>query len=200
MGYDLHITRGDTAPISETEWRAYVARDPELELTGAAEAPVPGGVLRYENPGLSCWLGHPRGEKVWLDLRGGCVVVKNPDEPTIAKLVAIAAAIHARVVGDDGEIYGSPGAEPRQPRVSLAARLRSLFGRLRPLGHVEPVHVAFGAGQRVRDFRGQLGTVRSVDLAANRGLGSIQVHFDDGRELTVAASAHGLTAVEEAAE
>jgi hypothetical protein len=97
MGYDLHVTRGDSQPIAETEWRAYVAGDPELDLTGVAEASAPDGTLRYENPGLACWRGHPSGEQVWFDFRLGRLVVKNPDEPTIAKMLALADALGARV-------------------------------------------------------------------------------------------------------
>lgn len=76
MGYDLHVTRGDSKPIAEREWRTYVARDPEFDLTGVAEASTPDGTLRYENPGLACWRGHPTGEQVWFDFRRGRVVVK----------------------------------------------------------------------------------------------------------------------------
>ena len=71
MGYDLHVTRGDRKPIAETEWRAYVARDPGFDLTGVAETSTPDGTLRYENPGLACWRGHPSGEQVWFDFRRG---------------------------------------------------------------------------------------------------------------------------------
>jgi hypothetical protein len=196
MGYDLHVTRGDGQPIGEAEWRAYVASDRELDLTGVAEAETPDGTLRYENPGLACWRGHPAGEPVWFDFRDGQVVVKNPDEPTIGKMLIIAAALRARVQGDDGEIYESPGGSPAPPpappQESLGARVRAWLGRLRPAATVEPAALPFVKGDRVRDFRGQMGTVTAIDVHADHGLGRIVVRLDDGRELTLAAIAHGL--------
>jgi hypothetical protein len=200
VGYDLHVTRGDGSPIEAAEWRTYVAGDLEFELTGAAETPTPDGTLRYESPDLAIWRGHPSGATVWFDLRLGRVVVKNPDEPTIGKMLIVARALGGHVQGDDGEIYESAGASPRPPRVSLAARVESWLRRLRPAPHVEPVAVPFTVGQRVRDFRGQPGEVVAIDTAANHGLGRIEVHFDDGRELTLTAVAHGLEAMPEHAE
>lgn len=74
------------------------------------------------------------------------------------------------------------------------------FGQLRPTPRVEPAEVPFAAGQRVRDFRGQMGTVVAIDAQANHGMGRIEVRFDDGRELTFSAVAHGLEPVHEHAE
>jgi hypothetical protein len=192
MGYDLHVTRGHGKPIAEAEWRAYVAGDPELDLTGVAETPTPDGILRYENPGLACWSGHPSRAQVWFDFRRGQVVVKNPDEPTIGKMLVVAHALGARVEGDEGEIYETPGGKPRLPRVSLATRVGAWLGRLRPRPRIDPVAVPFEVGHRVTDFRGQMGTVVAVDVHANHGMGRIEVRFDDGREVTFAAIAHGL--------
>src|SRR5688572_10320584 len=138
MGYDLHVTRGDRKPIAESEWCTYVAGDPDLDLTGVAETPTPEGTLRYENPGLASWRGHPSGEEVWFDFRDGRVVVKNPDEPTIAKMLTVAGALGAHVEGDDGEIYESPDGSPRPPQVSLAARVGAWFSRLRPAPAIPP--------------------------------------------------------------
>ena len=94
MGYDLHITRqsnwwekDETKQIAAAEWQAVVASDPEMRLSGAAESTFPsGGTLRYENPLLTEWLGHPEHEAIWFDFRRGTVIVKNPDEPIIAKM------------------------------------------------------------------------------------------------------------------
>ena len=192
MGYDLHVTRGDRRPIPEAEWRAYLAEDPELDPTGVAETPTPAGTLKYENPGLACWRGHPSGEVVWFDFRHGQVVVKNPDEPTIGKMLAVARALRARVQGDDGEIYESSDGTPQPPRVSLAGRVRTWLSQLRPTPKIELAEVPFAAGDRVRDFRGQMGTVIAIDVHANHGMGRVEVRFDDGHELTFSAIAHGL--------
>ena len=194
MGYDLHITRAqdwlgsESQPIGEADWRACVAADAELELTGAVEA-LP---LTYENPGLAVWRAHPSGDSVWFDLRDGRVTVKNPDEATIAKALSIAKRLKARVVGDDGEEYEEPGKGPRQPSLSLRERVTSWFERLRPTTEMEPPDLQFAAGDRVRDFRGEEGTVVGIDLKVTHGLGSVRVRFDDGRELDFAAIAHDV--------
>ena len=197
MGYDLHITRAkdwlgsESQPIGEADWLACVTADAELELTGVAEAPP----LRYENPGLAVWRAHPGGDSVWFDLRDGRVVVKNPDEATIAKALSIAKRLKARVVGDDGEEYEEPGKAPRQPSLSLRERVASWFDRLRPTPAIEPPDLQFAVGDRVQSFLGEAGTVVGIDLKAQHGLGSVRVRFDDGRELDFAAIAHGLTPI-----
>jgi len=111
MGYDLYITRKadwfeDGSEISDADWSAYLASDPEMRLTGAAEAALPdGSTLRYENPLLAEWSGHSDGEVVWFDFRNGNVVVKNPDEEVITKMQEIASKLQARVQGEEGEFY-----------------------------------------------------------------------------------------------
>ena len=198
MGYDLHITRAkhwtdsESIPITDAEWKTLVASDPQLDLIGAAEAVAPDGILRYENAGLARWSGHPTDEEVWFDLRHGRVVVKNPDEPTIAKMVAVATALGARVVGDDGETYDSPGGPPRPARVSFVRRVASWFERLRPSPAPNVALPPFGVGARVRAM-GSEGTVLSIDPHAMHGYGTIEVRFDDGRVLTYAMFAHNLT-------
>jgi hypothetical protein len=192
MGYDLHLTRGQDNPIAEAEWRNYVTGDPEFDLAGVAEAPSPDGTLRYENPGLAVWRRHPEGAEVWFDFRRGRVVVKNPDEPTIEKMLVVARALAARVEGDDGEIYESPGGRPRPPRTSFADRIGGWIRRLTPAPKREPLTVPLTVGQRVRDCRGQPGTVTAVDLEANHGMGRIEVRFDDGRQLAFVVIGHGL--------
>lgn len=198
MGYDLHITRAqdwtdsESIPITGAEWKALVASDPQLELIGAAEAAAPDGVLRYENPGLARWSGHTTDEEVWFDLRQGRVVVKNPDEATIAKMVAVASALGARVVGDDGETYDSSGVPPGPPPVSFAQRVAAWFQRMRPSPAPDVALPPFAVGARVRGMGGE-GTVVSVDPQAMHGHGTIEVRFDDGRVLTYSMFAHDLT-------
>jgi hypothetical protein len=114
MGYDLHITRrkewfsDEGLEITDLEWRTVVEADAEMRLTGAAELELPSGeALRYENPNLAEWTGHPDNDApvVWFDYRDGNIVVKNPDEATIVKMQEIARKLGAIVQGDDGEIY-----------------------------------------------------------------------------------------------
>ena len=45
-----------------------------------------------------------------------------------------------------------------------------------------------------------MSTVVAIDAQANHGMGRIEVRFDDGRELTLSAVAHGLEPVHEHAE
>ena len=111
MGYDLHVTRAETwldsdvAPITLEEWEACVRTD--ASLTPDEEA----------GPECVLWTGHP--EKPYpIRWHEGELRCKNPDEATVAKLVAVASLLDARVVGDDDEEYfiNAAGAvEDRQP-------------------------------------------------------------------------------------
>jgi hypothetical protein len=112
MGYDLHITRKeywadeDGPQITLDEWQAYVAQDPDI---------VPDG----NNPGPENYVfaAHSERHPLWWH-RSGEIYTKNPDDTMIAKLVQIARALHAKVLGDDDEVYGvdpsNPGAFERR--------------------------------------------------------------------------------------
>lgn len=101
MSYDLHITRkklyvDDEGPdITWDEWKSYVATDPELKL-----APELGKHMVAIN--IKCGYPDP-----WLEWYEGNIETKNPDEPILAKMLQIAAALRAKVQGDDGEVYRS---------------------------------------------------------------------------------------------
>jgi hypothetical protein len=130
MGYDVHIVRGEEwsepdEAIGLDEWAAVVAGYPDMEVTGSAETEVPAPpakrtlgrlgrrgpaappqVLRIEQEGLAEWSGHPSGDTVWFCPDGeGCIVVRNPDEAVLARMVELAQRLGARVQGDDGEFY-----------------------------------------------------------------------------------------------
>ena len=116
MGYDVHISRtedwteSESEPISLDEWLAYVRSDPEMRLDGKAVVGLgDGSEMRYESSGLAVWTAYPQpraaDDLVWFDHRDGRVVVKNPDDEILGKMLGIAAALDAFVVGDDGEIY-----------------------------------------------------------------------------------------------
>lgn len=120
MGYDVHITRKahwwdeDGPAISEQEWRTYLDSDPEMRLDGYAEASTPSGdTLRVEDPGIAVWTAHPRlaehGGWIQHENQTGNIVVTNPDDAFLAKMWAIAQALQAKVVGDEGEEYGPYG-------------------------------------------------------------------------------------------
>ena len=114
MGYDLHITRAkewtesEESPITNDEWLAYVRGDPEFHEDGYSDdledlsnpasvrrTPLfgwrKGGKTREDNPCFS-----------WSPCE---IVVKNPDEKTIKKMLEVARVFSAKVIGDDGEIY-----------------------------------------------------------------------------------------------
>lgn len=119
MGYDLHITRAEdwteaeSAPITLDEWRSFVANDPEMTLVGVAETQLTDGqMLRYQSEGLAVWVrssgNQAGGNKAWFDHRHGEIVVKNPDDQIIQKMIEIAHRFNANVQGDDGERYPLP--------------------------------------------------------------------------------------------
>ncbi|MEW6349233.1 MAG: hypothetical protein AB1646_09235 [Thermodesulfobacteriota bacterium] len=141
MGYDLHITRAKDwtesldHPISLEEWESHVARDHDMSLTGFAEADIGDGEsIRYENEGLAVWTaysGHGKeGNMAWFDFHDGRIVVKNPDEEIIGKMIAIAEALGARVQGDDGEVYSLRGFPEPEPPADRAQTARPWWKRL----------------------------------------------------------------------
>lgn len=100
MGYDFHITRKDHwadeegAEIALEEWIQYAQSDVEIE----ADPDNPGAENRLVSLPEGVW-------PLWWD-GAGELLSKNPERPMIRKLIAIAAALNARVLGDDGENYG----------------------------------------------------------------------------------------------
>jgi hypothetical protein len=119
LGYELHITRKqgwsdeDGPIITQAEWEAYIASDPELRLDGYAEVTMPtGSKLRVTPPGIAVWTAHPDPSSgpAWITLgSSGNVRARNPDRALIRKMCQIAQQLGARVMGDDGEIYGGDG-------------------------------------------------------------------------------------------
>ena len=115
MGYELHITRREnwadteTSNISLTEWLAYVSHNKELELTNSYEIEI-GSETQFQNrPGYCEWNAHPVHNELnarpWFSYWEGIIDTKNPDAPTIRKMMQIASALNAKVQGDEGEIY-----------------------------------------------------------------------------------------------
>ena len=105
MGYQLYITRKklhtdeDGPEIPLDEWLAYVASDSDLRLAPeilkhAVRVNVPS---EYPDP--------------WLDWSEGNIYAKNPDRPIVEKMLKIAAALHAKVTGANGETLRSADPE-----------------------------------------------------------------------------------------
>lgn len=115
MGYELHITRReewsdtDSEGITLEEWLQYVVEDKELELTNGFESKIGTEITKTEIPGFCYWNAYPQelepGYRPWLCYRDGGIDTKNPDYPTIRKMIQIATALNAKVQGDDGELY-----------------------------------------------------------------------------------------------
>ncbi len=133
MGYDVHITRKkdwfdqDGARISEDDWRAYVASDSEMVISGVAEHTNPQGeTIRLTHPLLTEWRRHSSGSTVWFSYFEGSLVVKNPDDECLAKMRQVAAKLQARVQGDEGEFYDEPAAS--QKAGAKKSWLKRLFG------------------------------------------------------------------------
>jgi hypothetical protein len=115
VGYNVYVARrhnwydDDGPQIAAEEWRQLVDADPDLAMVGFAEASVDNAVLRYESPFLAQMVTRPDVQTAgaWLDLEDGMIVVKNPDDTLLAKMVQIAEALGARVQGEEGEYYDS---------------------------------------------------------------------------------------------
>lgn len=101
MGYDVHITRkkswiDEEGPvITAEEWLQYVATDPQLRLDPASKRHAVTLDIKSEYA------------EPWLEWFEGNIDTKNPDDAIRTKMVQIAAALGAKVQGDDGEIYRS---------------------------------------------------------------------------------------------
>ena len=120
MGYELHIVRNDEwwdddagGGISFDEWSFLMDADDSMRMDGFAEVTSPDGRrLRVESEGMAVWTGYPAnidgGNRAWFDFRDGRIVIKNPDQEILGKMLEIAGALNAKVVGDEGEQYNSP--------------------------------------------------------------------------------------------
>lgn len=188
MGYSVYITRRDYAHDSDgpaillSEWEVLIGSDSEL---------------RWEpelGEHFAVWREGPAASESWIAWDNGNLESKHPDAAMIRKMSTFAGLLGARLVGEEGESYDSEGSELSRPGHEAAKPVLGLWGRIRVLFR-RPVAPDPGipVGSRVRDALGRVGTVTSVDLRAEHGLGAITVRYDDGRTGSFAAMAHGLT-------
>lgn len=115
MGYDLHITRKEywfdeeraTNDITLEEWLLFIqSNNSELESSDAYWVKVPGDYTKSQPaPGFCEWTAHPQNERPWFKFSDGDISTKNPDEPTIKKMISMAKEFNAKVQGDNGEVY-----------------------------------------------------------------------------------------------
>jgi len=117
MGYDVHITRkedwfdeDDARIISLDEWKDIVNNDPDMRLDNYAEATTTQGeIIGVKSDGLSVWTKYSGDGKdvnhAWFSFNIDRIVVKNPDDEIISKMLQIAILLKAKVQGDEGEVY-----------------------------------------------------------------------------------------------
>lgn len=117
MGYNVYITRQKHWADSEAsnfitleEWTSIVSSDPEMRLDNYAETVSNNGeIIRIEREGLTVWTGFPDdgidGNHAWFDFFNDNIVVKNPTDEIIEKMISLASLLKAEVVGDDGGYY-----------------------------------------------------------------------------------------------
>jgi len=128
MGYELHIVRNEEwwdeeigGGIPLADWSALVDADDTMRMDGFAEVVLPdGSTLRTENEGLAVWTEYAGnevgGNQAWFDFRDNAIVVKNPDQEVLTKMLEIATSLNAKIVGDDGEEYKYPADHSVQSR------------------------------------------------------------------------------------
>ena len=106
MGYDLHVVRtrhwadAKLVPISKLEVEAVVAADPDLDWSSDDYIEMKddsGSITRYL---MINWNGLP--SFWWYRDK---ILGSGLNEDGIRKLIDIAGALNAHVVGDDGEHY-----------------------------------------------------------------------------------------------
>jgi hypothetical protein len=118
MSYDLHITRAgdwidaDQHSITRAEWERFAESHPEL---------IRDGEVSWEDIGMQPVYSFtlPDGSQAWLSWRDEHVHV-NGRFQDVAAIAALAAQLHARLVGDDNEEYHPDGSssdwtEDREP-------------------------------------------------------------------------------------
>jgi len=120
MGYDFYIVRNEEwwdeeikGGISLAEWASLVRADDTMRLDGYAEIALPNGsTLRTESEGLAVWTEYDGnedgGNQAWFDFCDNAIVVKNPDQDVLKKMLEIAKALDARIFGEEGEEYKLP--------------------------------------------------------------------------------------------
>lgn len=92
MGYEIHIQRSETNPISQAEWVAYVKQDSDISLEDEL-------LQNY------LWHAHPLGgiddETPWFSYAHGKISTRKPDEFLTLKMFEIADKLKAQLSDDE---------------------------------------------------------------------------------------------------
>jgi hypothetical protein len=188
MGYYVYITRAkhwlenEDCKIPEKTWDDYVDDDPSLwvgpeSMNGDEDVPM--------------WIDHPRCDEIPIWYEAGNICAKNPDRPTIEKLIEIADALNAQVQGEEGEVYSGDSPEPYYFEPTPTERISGAFGNLYwraqmvfQRSHTERKSHSYKLGDRVRDIHQREGTV--VELGhQTEMLPTVTVQFDNGQLLKI---------------
>jgi hypothetical protein len=86
------------APIGAEQWAEVVAAQPDFAMMTQIEATLPSGTRWITCPPVACWTGHPFGRPIPFFHDQDVIEVRNADEPTIHRMVALAPTLAAKVV------------------------------------------------------------------------------------------------------
>lgn len=119
MGYELNIQReSDQSKLTKEEWMAYITSDDEFEKIEKFSAEIEQGkLLTIPTPNAGLWKMGKREVPFTFDEKYGWISVKNPDELIVKKMVSIAKALDAIVLGEEGEQYDEDNLEGKQKKV-----------------------------------------------------------------------------------
>ena len=131
MAYDLHVVRAvhwtdaSEAPITKSEVDSIIEADSELARSSSDFVQMKDHEGPVANFYMIAWKGAPCFWRYRDQLLRSC-----PNDAQVVKLVRMAAALGAHVVGDDGERYGIRRSILGNRELSSLTRNRSFL----PLG------------------------------------------------------------------
>jgi hypothetical protein len=88
------------APVTAGDWTALAAAQRDFTTMTRIEAVLPSGVRWIPCPPVACWTRHPSGKPVPFFHARDAIEVRHVDDPILRRMAALAAALHAEVVGD----------------------------------------------------------------------------------------------------
>lgn len=89
------------APIRADEWARVVAGQPDFVMMRQIEAVLPSGARWIACPPVACWTGHPSGRPVPFFHDQDVIEVRDADEPTTRRMIALAPVLAAKTVDED---------------------------------------------------------------------------------------------------
>lgn len=107
MGYELHIKRAEeNKKINKEEWLQYIKSDVEFEpIEGFSATLNQNEKITVSTPNAGIWKSDKGEIPFTFYEEDGEIALKNPENWMIKKMLVIAKALNALVVGEEGEIY-----------------------------------------------------------------------------------------------